>query len=260
MAADPSGLDRWKCGGFGHSWVVIEDPDNPNQWIEVHFYPDPIGDLFAPGVVSVTEVPDPGPEARRLIKSSPSADRQAIEFAQCLQKAPPRYNVILRNCHTVAGQVAQEGLPRWRPERGWRPLCFVSDTLVLTEDGLQKIEDIEPGNDLLSLDIVHGSESCSQITTLSIGLTWQLVIIDLPTGPLTCTAEHPFWVPERGWVRAAELSPGDGVLTADRTTVEVLGVSFQSLDYPVRVYSLSVDGDHTYYVGHDRVLVHNKPR
>jgi len=61
------------------------------------------------------------------------------------------------------------------------------------------------------------------------------------------TAEHPFWVYNRGWQTAGELRPGDALLGHDggRTAVEEVLDTGES----ETVYNLRVADYHTYFVG-----------
>ena len=61
------------------------------------------------------------------------------------------------------------------------------------------------------------------------------------------TAEHPFYAAGKGWTAAFELQPGDGVMTADGTWVNVEGVTDTGETVPV--YNLRVSNHHTYFVG-----------
>src|SRR5205085_2855970 len=78
---------------------------------------------------------------------------------------------------------------------------------------------------------------------------------------ITVTADHPFWVdggPGRHgprWLPAGQLRRGDHVRTASGTDVRVIGLRY-NVGHAV-VYTLTVAHDHTFFVGHARILVHN---
>ena len=69
------------------------------------------------------------------------------------------------------------------------------------------------------------------------------------------TPEHPFSIAGKGWVPAGQLQHGDRIKTEDGQTVSV-----QSLEVKAErrmVYNLRVEGTENYFVGKNRLLVHN---
>jgi Pretoxin HINT domain len=72
---------------------------------------------------------------------------------------------------------------------------------------------------------------------------------------ITVTEEHPFWVPEQGWVAAKDLHQGTVVQTEGGAIVDVDRVDRR--DENVKVYNFEVEGFHTYFVSDLGVLVHN---
>ncbi|MDI5974642.1 TreTu family toxin [Amycolatopsis magusensis] len=78
-------------------------------------------------------------------------------------------------------------------------------------------------------------------------------------GAVVATDEHPFWVAaEKRWVNAVELKVGHQLETGDNRDATVTGT--RSWSEVRRVYNLTVDTDHTYYVlaGTTPVLTHNE--
>jgi hypothetical protein len=69
------------------------------------------------------------------------------------------------------------------------------------------------------------------------------------------TAEHPFWVVGRDWVRARDLRPGDCLLREAGGQARILGV--EHLGVQGQTYNLEVEGSHTFFVGMAGVLAHN---
>jgi hypothetical protein len=71
------------------------------------------------------------------------------------------------------------------------------------------------------------------------------------------TEDHPFWsVTDQMFEDAQDLAPGEKVLAADGRIIEVVGLDAGSAGRGT-AYNLTVEGLHTYYVGHADVLVHN---
>ncbi|UQA97088.1 hypothetical protein K9S39_39135 [Streptomyces halobius] len=148
--------------------------------------------------------------------------------------------------------------------KGWCIQCFPAGTKVLMGDGsTRNIEDIKPGDQVLSTDPISG-ETGSQEATHKIvtehDKRFNELTIATHRGPekLTATYEHPFWSPsEHRWVPASDLKPGTSLRSNDGSTVRV--EANHAFEKHARTYNLTVNGLHTYYVlaGETPVLVHN---
>ncbi|MEV7623793.1 polymorphic toxin-type HINT domain-containing protein [Actinoplanes sp. NPDC089786] len=145
---------------------------------------------------------------------------------------------------------------------------FTGDTAVLLADGEAKpITEVEAGDTVKATDPTTGRTEDRMVTDVIVGegsknLVDVTVEVDAAEGSstaeLTATEGHPFWVESVGrWVNAADLQSGYRFETADHRSAEV--VSTRSRTQYERVYNLTVDGLHTYYVlaGTEPVLVHN---
>jgi len=76
---------------------------------------------------------------------------------------------------------------------------------------------------------------------------------------LTCTPEHPFSVQGQGWVEAGSLGIGTSIVTRAGPQMAVASVTWQKNKAQelaaggglggYTVYNLTVDGDHTFFVG-----------
>ena len=69
---------------------------------------------------------------------------------------------------------------------------------------------------------------------------------------------HPFWVPQKGWSDAIQLRAGDRLQLLNGEYVIIEQVQHEILEAPVTVYNFEVEDFHTYYVGENEILVHNK--
>ena len=107
-------------------------------------------------------------------------------------------------------------------------------------------------------DVETGQNTNGRITGVLTGVATELVHITIRNETLTCTPEHPFWVADRGWVVAGELGATDHLMNAAGKRVPILRISHESLARPIPVYNISVGGQETFYVGENRILVHNK--
>jgi hypothetical protein len=137
--------------------------------------------------------------------------------------------------------------------------CFVAGTPVAADAGLVPVETLAAGQCVLSCDPVSAERASGEIVRTIVGYSTALVHIRLEAETLHCTPQHPFWVIDRGWVDAGYLQEGDLLLTADGQRTPILTVTHQNLLTPVLIYNITVAGQHTFFVGKSRILVHNKP-
>jgi hypothetical protein len=139
--------------------------------------------------------------------------------------------------------------------------CFTAGTVVETEDGPRAIDEINEGAFVLSRDEETGELSYQPVSATfirhGIGI-YELSVVDGSSNAelLETTAEHPFWVVERGWVEVAELGVGDELLDASGAVLTVEGLIETSR--AETVYNIEVEGYHTYFVGDLGIWVHNK--
>ena len=73
---------------------------------------------------------------------------------------------------------------------------------------------------------------------------------------ITTTAEHPFYVVDTGWVSAGDIDAGTVISGSDQDnniTITDIKVNQQAQ----WAYNLTVDTDHTYFVGETNMWVHN---
>jgi RHS repeat-associated protein len=73
---------------------------------------------------------------------------------------------------------------------------------------------------------------------------------------IEATALHPFFVPHRGWTEVRDLRTGVRLATAGGGSVRLTSIR-RLYAAKTMVYNLDVRGVHTFFVGRDRLLVHN---
>ncbi|MDH6462647.1 RHS repeat-associated protein [Micromonospora sp. A200] len=146
---------------------------------------------------------------------------------------------------------------------------FVPGTKVLMADGSTKaIEDLREGDWIKATDVETGDTRDRQVTdtrnnkgdkklvTLTIDLDGQN---GDATGKVTSTGGHHYWLPDVGrWVTADTLKPGMWLRTSSGVWVQISLVDHERRHE--RVFNLTVDADHNYYVlaGGQTILVHNE--
>lgn len=80
--------------------------------------------------------------------------------------------------------------------------CFPAGTLIDTPHGMQAIEDILPGDDVLC------ATGIGQVQTVSVKANGQLIRVEFEDGTsLTCTPNHPIFT-DAGWIPAGSLAVG----------------------------------------------------
>ncbi len=135
--------------------------------------------------------------------------------------------------------------------------CFVAGTEIQTKDGEQRIEDIHVGDWVLSDDPnTPGDIEYKQVLQTFAHDTSELVDVYVGGEKITTTEEHPFWVPDVGWVAAKDLHAGSHLQTKYESWLDVDKVVKHS--GLATVYNFEVAGFHTYFVSDLGLLVHNE--
>ena len=136
--------------------------------------------------------------------------------------------------------------------------CFVAGTTVLTTLGKKAIETVKVGDVIPCVDHITGETAEKRVITTTVNKVNRLIELDIDGEIIKCTETHPFQVKSKGWVDACNLNPSDIVYTKDWNTATVKSVNLLELDDPVEVFNFEVEDCHTYFVGEQVVLVHNK--
>jgi len=147
--------------------------------------------------------------------------------------------------------------------------CFAAGTLVQTEHGLRAIETIRPGDMVLSRDDATGRTGYRRVSAVKSPTTDDLYTVDLDVSDagkgmhhadFEATATHPWRTAHGHWVQTADLRPGTHLVRADGAAGTVDFV--RDTHHAAPTYNLTVEGWHTYFIGKDKVWVHDacKPR
>lgn len=134
--------------------------------------------------------------------------------------------------------------------------CFVEGTLVSTPNGKVEIQNIKPGDNVLSFDEEKNQVIENKVGKVSQALVSNLVKLTFEGGEvLQTTKKHPFFVKEKGWVEAEKLLNGDVCVKQDGA--EILVASIEIFEGETLVYNLhEVTPSHTFFT--NEILVHNK--
>jgi len=137
-------------------------------------------------------------------------------------------------------------------------ICFAEGTLVLTNEGHKRIEDIEANDLVWAYNEETGTNDFKPVTQLFRNETAEWYNVHINNELIKCTAEHPFYIIGKGWVRAKDLTAGDRLLRASGECGIISSLSIERCSEPQITYNFEVADYHTYYVGEVSVLVHNR--
>lgn len=146
--------------------------------------------------------------------------------------------------------------------------CFIAGTLIHTQHGLVAIETIKVGDKVLSRDEKTGEQVYKPVLQTFIKhnieileITVEKVTTDIQGSVqktqqvISTTAEHPFWVEKRRWIKAGNILPKDRLVALGGDNYTVIAIAATG-NYTT-VYNFEVADFHTYFVGEDGVWVHN---
>jgi RHS repeat-associated protein len=143
--------------------------------------------------------------------------------------------------------------------------CFAAGTLISTDYGLRPIETIKIGDQVLSKDAASGATAFKAVTNLVRRHDRDIWVVTFsqvqPDGSnreerFNSTDDHPWRDQNGAWVNTADLKPGQAIQTAYGRNSTVVSVRDTHRTQPT--FNLEVADFHTYFVGEDRVWVHNE--
>ncbi|WP_256972605.1 HINT domain-containing protein [Saccharibacillus sp. O23] len=133
--------------------------------------------------------------------------------------------------------------------------CFTAGTQVKTDQGDKNIEDIQVGDKVLSQDDVTGEEGYKTVTATFNHMADEIYTIHVGDQEIESTYNHPFWVEGKGWTYVKDLKVGDWLEQADGTKRKIEQIEHEQRQ--ARVYNMTVDEFHTYFVSDLGIWVHN---
>ena len=133
-------------------------------------------------------------------------------------------------------------------------------TLIATAVGHIAIEAIEAGDLVWATDTETGETALKEVVRLFRNETKEWIHITVNGETITCTPEHPFYSPVKGWTSAVDLRAGDILVMLNGEYVIIEQVQHELLESPEITYNFEVKDFHTYYAGDTSVLVHNSCR
>lgn len=135
--------------------------------------------------------------------------------------------------------------------------CFVGGTLVSTEYGLKKIENIKIGEKVYTYDLVNREVILKEVTETFNERVSKIIKIEIENNVIIeTTVEHPFYVKDIGWVEAGKLKEGDKLFSKELGDTEIAAV-WEDIYLDRDVYNLQLEGNHNFFVSELGLLVHN---
>jgi hypothetical protein len=143
------------------------------------------------------------------------------------------------------------------PRQGLKLPCFSAETLVWTEEGTKRIDDIQIGELVLAFDLASEQVVTRSVVNLLHNRTTHFYEMQVAGQQIRATARHPFWVTDKQeWVEAKELKPSMRVRLVNGSLVPIESIRRQEVSESSS-YNLSLKEVPTYFVGAG-VLVHNE--
>ena len=135
--------------------------------------------------------------------------------------------------------------------------CFTAGTSVLTKEGLKTIENIQSGEYVLAEEVESGTREYKKVIRTTVRKTNKIIHLVIAKEEIETTGNHPFWLPEQGWVPAEKLQLYDEVELSDGTHALIENLWHEKTEEEIPVYNMEVEDFHTYYIAKTGVLVHN---
>ena len=134
--------------------------------------------------------------------------------------------------------------------------CFLADTQIATPFGSVAVQDIEPGQKVLSFDENTNEQIEGTVNQVLKAKTLSHIKLTFDNGQsINTTKSHPYFVEERGWIKAQSLLKGDICKLRNGDNCKVESVESFKGDYTI--YNLhGVSPAHTFFA--NDILVHNK--
>ena len=132
--------------------------------------------------------------------------------------------------------------------------CFIAGTLVTTRSGFKPIEEIVIGDYVLSRNEETGETSYKKVTDTLVRSIQEICTIELENGNIKSTTGHLFMVKDKWWKAAVELVAGEVLVSSDGKEQVVKSVKVEEKGYPVTTYNLTVEDNHTFFVGSEKIL------
>jgi hypothetical protein len=136
--------------------------------------------------------------------------------------------------------------------------CFPAGTeITLLNGDVKNIEDIQPGDEVLSYNIESKELSAGRVSALNVSTQENLVHLTTDSGhDVKCTLGHRIYT-TTGWKDAGDINVGDSLLGSEGMEVQVSTKDIIKGEFEV-YHIMNVGNDHSYFA--NGLLVHNYSR
>ena len=188
-----------------------------------------------------------------------ATDLRGASAGTCTPTRTLSTTLIRRDCSHLAGMlVAGLNIAMDLAIIFW-PSCFDGDTLVATEAGFKRIDEVRSGDRVWSCNVETGELALKVVKEVLRRETDELLHIETGSDDVDATTSHPFYVVGRVWVAAGDMAVGDAIQALSGDVRTATALRLEKLESPISVYNLDVEDFDTYFVG-SGVLVHNECR
>lgn len=137
--------------------------------------------------------------------------------------------------------------------------CFVGTTLVKTKSGEKEIKDIKVGDYVYSYDTVSKQFDYKKVIETFKNKTNILTHLFIGNNEIVTTYNHPFYDCDNDiFIKASYLNNATSLLQSNNGIVHLDRIITSYVSDETYVYNFTVEDYHTYFVGDDEILVHNK--
>ena len=133
----------------------------------------------------------------------------------------------------------------------FRQSCFAKGTMVWSLLGPKPIEEIKPGDRVLSQDPESGELAYKPVLHTTLRVNRRMLTLNLGSESITSTRGHQYWVPGQGWKIPKDMKTGEMLYGISGMT-KVNSVEESAAQ---DAYNLIVADFNTYFVGQERLLV-----
>ena len=149
------------------------------------------------------------------------------------------YNVAQTTIASVAVFTGgmNSGFNKAANSAGVKPSCFVAGTLVMAVVGMVAIEKIKSGDKIISTDPETMETGEKTVLETYIREVTTLVHLTVNGEEIITTIDHPFYVNDRGFIKAGELIVGDELLNSNCNVLLIENHSVELTDEPTTVYN-----------------------
>jgi RHS repeat-associated protein len=137
--------------------------------------------------------------------------------------------------------------------------CFVSGTLILSQNGLIEIQNVKAGDSVWSYNIINEKVELAEVTNNFVRSSNDFIKLYFDNDSVICTLEHPFFV-NNAWIAANKLKIGDQLISYVGLKVQLDSIYTYRTDIATTIYNFEVPKNHSYFVSNIQILVHNQSR